>query len=372
MKKEDHDEIRELMIRHNPVPPHKAAGRFGADEEEEIIRRILRERAHRRLRGRGPALAVTALGIVVAMAIPFRIPAEPRRAPLPAGDAPAPGLAGRVGPEVTQDLARITHISAAEPLREPSPRPMASFPQASTRLLELAALAEGRSRPEAGPWSYVRTEEWLLATTVGPDSTTSQITPWVVRRWTPVRGRGTYHTTRTAGRPFGDGGWAGITPEARHSAPGPAQDTGRTADLRPRAAELSRSGPRLRAQLLDAEPQTTMTRTRRLVRAMENLYSYDVVEPALAAELWRVFAAQDDLRSLGRLRDRAGRPGQAFGFEDGPLLGVFVVSAATGGLLATELIRLPGGNDPGSRRPAVEEYRTYAVSTWVDGEGKTS
>ncbi|MFJ2029849.1 hypothetical protein [Streptosporangium sp. NPDC087985] len=377
MTPEGHDEIRELMVRHNPIPPHEVTGSLGPGDGEELLGRILREGASRKARGRGlrargPALAVTALGVAVAMVIPFRIPPESRQAPASTGASPEPRVPGRVGPEIPEDLARITHISATEPLRESSPHPMASFPPASARLLELAALAEARPRPEAGPWSYVRTEEWLLATTVGPDSTTSKITPWVVRRWAPVSGKGTYRAVRTPGRPFGGGGWAGISPRALPSVPGPAQDIGWATDLGPRAAALSRSWPRLRGQLLEAEPQTTMTRTRRLVRAMENLYSYDVVEPALAAALWRVFAGQDDLRSLGRIRDRAGRPGQAFGFEDGPLLGVFVVSSATGGLLATELIRVTATGGSGGPAPAVEEYRTYAGSTWVRGDGETS
>ncbi|GAA4227244.1 hypothetical protein FHR32_000215 [Streptosporangium album] len=383
MTSEGRDEIRELMVRHNPIPPHEVSGSVGAGDEEEILGRILREGASRRtrggwLRGRGPALAVTALGVAVATVIPFRIPPESRQAPAPAGapqgrpPAVAPPEAGPEGPEIPEDLARITRISATEPLRESSPRPMASFPPASARLLELAALAAGRPRPAPGPWSYVRTEEWLLATAVEPGGTDSKIMPWVVRRWTPVSGKGVYHTTRTPGRPFGGGGWAGISPGSRPSVPEPAQGGGRAEGLEPRAAMLSRSWTRLRGQLLGTEPQTTMTETRRLVRAMENLYSYDVVEPALAAVLWRVFAGQDDLRSLGRIRDRAGRPGQAFGFEDGPLLGVFVVSSVTGGLLATELIRTAGADDAGGSRPAVEEYRTYAVSAWVRGEGRTS
>ncbi|WP_326824110.1 hypothetical protein [Streptosporangium sp. NBC_01756] len=385
MTGEGHDEIRELMVRHNPIPPHEVSAGVGPGDEEEILGRILREGASGRprggwLRGRGPALAVTALGVAVAMVIPFRIPPEPRQAPAPAtapvpppatappepppAASPVPRLAG---PAIPQDLARITRISVTEPRRETPPRPMASFPPASARLLELAALAAGRPRPATGPWSYVRTEEWLLATTVGPDGTDSATVPWVVSRWTPVGGEGTYHTVRTPGRPFGGGGWAGASPGGPPSVPGSARDGGRAEELEPRAATLSRSWTRLRGQLLGTEPQTTMTETRRLVRAMENLHSYDVVEPALAAVLWRVFAGQGDLRSLGRIRDRAGRPGQAFGFEDGPLLGVFVVSPATGGLLATELIRVAG--DP---RPVVEEYRTYAVSAWVKGAGRTS
>ncbi|MGV9779741.1 hypothetical protein ACWDS7_48025, partial [Streptosporangium sp. NPDC003464] len=285
---EDHDEIRELMVRHNPVPPHTARG--AGPGAEEALRRVMRGDTARRpgrpwgLRGRGAALAVTALGVAVAAVVPFRIPPQPGPVPAPAGATPPPGPAGRAGPELSEGLARIARIAASEPLGQPPPRPMASFPPASAELLELATLAEARPRPEAGPWSYVRTEEWLLATTVGPGGATSEIMPWVVRRWTPVSGRGTYRTLRTAGRPFGDGGWARISPEVRHSVPGPAENTGRAADLRPRAATLSRSGPRLRGQLLATEPQTTMTRTRRLVRAMENLHSHDVAKATALAD----------------------------------------------------------------------------------------
>lgn len=384
MTAEGRDEVRELMVRHNPVLPHEVRQRMGRADEEEILRRILRDIASRRTRRRGSALAVAALGAAAATVISLYLPLGAPRTPPPAGAVPSP-VAGRVGPRITEDLARITRISNTEPLPAPSPRPMTVFPRASARLLELAALAADRPRPVTRPWSYVTTEEWLPATTVAPDGTASEVVPWVVRRWTPVSGRGTYLRVRTAGRPFEGGkveipvGAGRARPPADRDtgltvAPGLAadRDTGLAADLRPRAAELSRSAPELRGQLLGSEPQTTMTVTRRLVRAMENLHSHDVVEPALSAALWRVFAAQDDLRLFGRVRDRSGRPGEAFGFEDGPLLGVFVVSPATGGLLATELIRVGGTGGPGGARPAVEEYRTYLAGRWVNGAGRTS
>ncbi|MFF5211487.1 hypothetical protein [Streptosporangium sp. NPDC000396] len=368
-----HDRVRELMVRHNPVPPHEVGRRVLGPEEEEVLRRILCGDAPSRARRRRPAALAAALGAVATVLISVHVPSGDRRAPAPATAALSPpGLAGRVGPEILEDLARITHISNTEPLPDPSPRPMSSFPQASPKLLELAALAAARPRPPAGPWSYVATEEWLMSTTVETGGAASRVVPWLVQRWTPVSGKGTCRRVRTAGRPFEGGGWEGIPPEAGRSIPAPSREEGRVADLRPRANALSRSGPVLRDQLLGTEPQVTMTRTRRLVRAVENLHSHDVVEPALTAVLWRVLAAQDDLRSLGQVRDRRGRPGQAFGFEDGPLLGVLVVSSATGGLLATELIRVARTRGHEIRRPVVEEYRTYVIGRWVGGVGETS
>ncbi|MEV8632510.1 hypothetical protein AB0395_12710 [Streptosporangium sp. NPDC051023] len=377
------DRVRELMIRHNPVLPHEVREKMGRGDDDEILRRILREGASRRARGRRPVLAVALLGAAAALMVLSQVPQHARPRP-PGEDAPS-ALAGPEGPPILEDLARITRLSASRPVRG-LPRPMASFPQASPELLELAALAEARPRPRTGPWSYIRTEEWLLATTVAREGTTSEVMPWVVRRWTPVNGRGTYLRMRTAGRPFGNGGWGGISTGAAHAVPaqggggggggggGEAADreTGSAADLLPRAASLSRSLPELREQLLGSEPQTGMTPTRRLVRAVEDLHTHDVVEPALSAALWRVLAPQEDLRSLGRIRDRGGRQGQAFGFEDGPLLGVFVVSSATGGLLATELIGLARADGRGESRPAVEEYRTYVTARWVGGAGWTS
>ncbi|GAA3087932.1 hypothetical protein [Streptosporangium carneum] len=367
------DEIRELMARHNPVLPHEVREKMGGARQEEVLRRILRGGPPRRPRARRPALAVAVLGAAVAVTVSQQVPQGARPRP-PAEAAPA-APAGPASPRITEDLARITRISSTEPLRDP-PRPMASFPQAAPALLELAALAASRPRPVTGPWSYVVTEEWLLAASVAQDGTTSRIVPWVVRRWTPASGGGTYLRTRTAGRPFGGGGWAGVSTGAPTGGelvlPTRDRAAGSVADLQPRAASLSRSTSELRGQLLDSEPQTAMTRTRRLVRAVENLHSYDVVEPALSAALWRVLAPQDDLRSLGRIRDRGGRQGQAFGFEDGPLLGVFVVSSTTGGLLATELIRLTGAGGPRDSRPVVEEYRTYVTGRWVDGVERTS
>ncbi|MFD0889591.1 nicotinamide mononucleotide transporter, partial [Streptosporangium algeriense] len=81
----------------------------------------------------------------------------------------------------------------------------------AARLLGLARLAGSRLGGQEGTWSYVETEEWLLATSVTRDGTTSRMVPWVVSRWTPEAGRGTYLRTRRPGRPFEGGGWAGIT-----------------------------------------------------------------------------------------------------------------------------------------------------------------
>lgn len=377
MSAEGRDEVRELMVRHNPVLPHEVRQKMGR-KEEEILRRIQADIASRRARRLGAALAAAALGVVTATVVSLQIPVAPRQAQSPARAVPPP-FSGRVGPEIPEDLARITRISSTEPLRDSSPRPMASFPRASSGLLELAALARGRSRPVprpwnpvSRPWNYVKTEEWLLATTVAPDGTTSRVMPWVVRRWTPVDGAGVYLRTRTPGRPFGDEGRAESAAQAGHAPPTPVRDTGPAADLRPRAAALSRSEPELRRQLLDSEPQTGMTPTRRLVRAVENLHSHDVVEPALSAALWRVLAAQGDLRKLGHVKDRGGRPGEAFGFEDGPLLGVLVISPATGGLLATELIRVGEAGVSAGSRAAVEEYRTFVTGRRVEEAGQTS
>ncbi|MEU1731760.1 hypothetical protein [Streptosporangium sp. NPDC020145] len=372
MRARGRDRFRELMVRCNPVPPHEARRRMG-DGQEEVLRRIMSESTPRRARGRGSVLVVALLATAVAVAVLPRVvqrgqPGDRQGA----GEGPPPGAAAsRTGPPITADLARIVHLSAVEPLRG-HPLPMSSFPRASAGLLGLARLAGSRPGRQEGPWSYVETEEWLLATSVTRDGTTSRMTPWVVSRWTPQDDQGTYHRTRRPGRPFGSGGWAGITPgadQATATEGGDNTETGAAADLGPRAAALSRSEEELRDQLLDGEPQAGMTRTHRLVRAVEDLHSHDVVEPDLRAALWRTLAAQDDLRDIGQVRDRNGRPGRAFGFEDGPLLGVFVVSSATGGLLATELIRLTG---PGEPRPAVEEYRTYLTARWVAGPGLTS
>ncbi|GHH64575.1 hypothetical protein GCM10017673_07460 [Streptosporangium violaceochromogenes] len=373
MSAEDRDEVRELMVRHNPVLPHEVRRKMGR-REEEVLRRVQADiqavDASRRARRLGAALAAAALGVVTATVVSLQIPAAPRQEPSPARAVPP--LSGRFGPRIPEDLARITRLSSTEPLRDSPPRPMTSFPRASPRLLELAALARGRPRPVPRPWNYVKTEEWLLATTVAPHGTTSRVVPWVVRRWTPVNGAGVYLRTRTPGRPFGDARRAESAARAGHPPPAPVRDTGPATDLWPRAAALSRSEPELRRRLLDSEPQTGMTPTRRLVRAVENLHSHDVVEPALSAALWRVLAAQDDLRELGRVRDRGGRPGEAFGFEDGPLLGVLVVSPATGDLLATELIRVGGAGASAGSPAVVEEYRTFVTGRWVEEAGKTS
>ncbi|MFF0579024.1 hypothetical protein [Streptosporangium saharense] len=365
MRARGRDRFREFMVRRNPVPPHEARRLMG-DGQEEVLRRIMSQGTPRRSRGRGSALAVALLAAAVAVAVLPRIAPKGQT-----GDQSAPAVP-RTGPPITEDLARIVHLSASEPLRDP-PRPMSSFPGAAAGLLGLARLSGSLPDRDEGAWSYVETEEWLLATSVTRDGTTSRMVPWVVSRWTPENGQGTYLRTRRPGRPFGDAGWAGIAPTAGQVTPTgggeTSSETGDVADLGPRAATLSRSREELRDQLLDGEPQAGMTRTHRLVRAVEDLHSHDVVGPGLRAALWRTLAAQDDLRAIGRIRDRNGRPGQAFGFEDGPLLGVFVVSTVTGRLLATELIRL---GDAGEPHPAVEEYRTYLTARWVTEPGRTS
>lgn len=104
-----------------------------------------------------------------------------------------------------------------------------------------------------------------------------------------------------------------------------------------------------------------------IAHEISRLFDTWVVSPDLAATAWTVLAAQEDVRDLGTVTDRAGRAGQGFAVWNAneSALEVLIVDPSTGDLLGTEYVLF----EPGSTvQPVVGSFTTYRLAEWiVDG-----
>ncbi|GAB3270320.1 hypothetical protein [Kineosporia babensis] len=124
----------------------------------------------------------------------------------------------------------------------------------------------------------------------------------------------------------------------------------------------------LREYLLKDAPsaQHNVPPTLVLIASAQRLHN-QAVPAALAEAFFQVLTAQPDLADLGEVPDRAGRTGQAYGFEFsfGPKRRLTLIfDPATHALLATEELML----EPGRMRvevPAVASYVLYLEQGWV-------
>jgi hypothetical protein len=207
-------------------------------------------------------------------------------------------------------------------------------------LVELASQAEGQPYPPgAGPYSYVHTRGWYLATDQLTDGRVldSRVEETAREFWVAPDGSGRIEETRD-GRPspmsgvYEPGGlWPGPLATVRAEAPAHA------------ALRQSRSP---------------------LIEQIGTVWRTQTVPPALQADLLRALAAEPGVR-LEEATDRAGRLGIAVSSLDRTSSGgrgrhVLVLDPETGMVLATEDITL-GSVGPG-RPPGVSSY-TYWVRT---------
>lgn len=321
----EREDVRDLMARHNPVPAGQAV--LSTEQEQRVLRRI---RQPRRRRWVGVPLAVAALSLMVFVGVD-----------LPITGSPVLTMVERNYREVSTGMPRLR---------------AAVFGPAAAQLRELAALAERQPwtpRPANLLYSHTLREEWNLATTIGPAGESTVIVPTIVEQWTPVNGKDWYLRVERPGTPQIEG-YRGVTPAVPFATLLPENQPRKvTSSMAPWSSRLPLEPAALRRALLATE--RGRKETARLVEAIVRLHEHDVVEPPLSAALWRVLSARPDLRDLGAVRDRLGRPGRAIGYDvDDSHIQVMVINTISGSLIATEEITLaPAGQS------SVSGYRTF-------------
>lgn len=144
-------------------------------------------------------------------------------------------------------------------------------------------------------------------------------------------------------------------------------------EVDPKRAQNLGTDPKVvrRALLSDSacESLSNPAITRCLFSAIDTLAHQWVVSPKLAAAFWEILANQEDVRTLGAVRDRAGRAGVGFmaEFPDTPAKRmILIISKDDGRLLGSETVLTQDDVDSGVKAPAVYSFTAILKAHWVD------
>jgi hypothetical protein len=130
---------------------------------------------------------------------------------------------------------------------------------------------------------------------------------------------------------------------------------------------------RLLAQAVDRYPESG---TQKIIRTIIYGLGSQVLTPQQEASLWRALAGLPDIRYMGTVRDRDGRPGVAVEYLGSFWIRndyryVLIISPDTGRLLGEEEIQLPVHEGPryqirpGGSGPVVTQYLVFISQGWA-------
>lgn len=199
-----------------------------------------------------------------------------------------------------------------------------SHQNARRLLLSLADLAAGRPDPPAGQYDYIQTRGWYLDSTVSSGAVLSTLDATERDQWTAADGSGRIEEIRGGRRTdtsqrYGPGGLAG--PQLLPTDPAALRD------------KLGQSHPNHGAF--------------EWLTAVSDVWTVQVVGPALQSGLLRLLAATPDLTVQGDVTDRVGRPGVAVTTRSSnsglPTDYIMIFNRNTGALLDFEQVVLSAG-----------------------------
>lgn len=251
-------------------------------------------------------------------------------------------------------------------------------PPAREALLEVAESAGRMDDPRAeGSVQFIHSFGWYLAIESslddGVQSDRASILPIEERRWTAKDG--SHHAVQMPGTPLNTDGSVATDPV--ETVPGPistwAEPAGAFAD--PTLAAIPRDPEGARHALLDGLEVCFSDEFRAicLVDAVNRLFVQHVVPPDLAAVLWQVLAAEEEVRLLGEATDRLGRPSMAIGALTGEVghqsVLVLLVDPETGMGLGNEIVTIEAEYLQ-IDRPTVTGFTTIVTTDRVDALGE--
>jgi hypothetical protein len=243
---------------------------------------------------------------------------------------------------------------------------------------ELLALAEvagehpAASRSPLATVQHVSTQQWRLEVTQGADETESfTVRPTVNESWLGNDGALRLREVAAAPEFSPDGELLGA------SKPGELlRDETVRAGTRGAAwpSTLPRDPGALFDELVAASQDPSVVNptppTSVLLSEVAGLFERWVVPPDLTRALWQTLADRPDVRTLGRVTDRAGRSGQGFSHWNAldKTLEIVIIDPDTGSLLATEGLYFPSqgtGAPSAAAEPVVSHFTTYIAAQWV-------
>jgi hypothetical protein len=236
-------------------------------------------------------------------------------------------------------------------------------------LEQLARAAERASASPAGSTvQHVVTEGWSIEQDFNPDPH-STITPTMTENWLYPDGR--FRSRAHLGEPLkGDGRGVPIgghldrrtTFFDEQNEPARSRDAQLLADL-PNTVDGVRDGLLDRKKCL--ERQRGQERTFCLTDQIRNLSRVYVIPPAVMANIWRMLAQEEGIRSLGTVKDRTGREAVALSFiwDGAPeYRSVILADPGSGQVVGSERILIkPSPGSPVSP-PAIQEFSAVVKS----------
>ena len=238
-------------------------------------------------------------------------------------------------------------------------------------LEQLARAAErAPAGPAGSPVQHVVTEGWSIEDDFDPDPH-STITPTMTESWLYPDGR--FRTRAHLGEPLkGDGRGVpfgghldrGTTFFDEENEPAGSRDARFFADM-PNTVDGVRDDLLDRKKCL--ERQRGQERTFCLTDQVRNLSQVYVVPPAVMANIWRMLAQEEDIRSLGTVKDRTGREAVALSFiwNGAPeYRSVLLADSDSGQVVGSERILIKPSPDSPVGPPAIEEFSAVVKSEY--------
>lgn len=136
------------------------------------------------------------------------------------------------------------------------------------------------------------------------------------------------------------------------------------------ASDLGSSPAEVRARLLkrvECGSRSQAATTECLVGEIIHLNEHWVVSGGLRAALWTILSEQPNVRSLGNVEDRAGRPGIGVFVDTSgkpPLRTILVISRTDGRLLGVETVLTKDDPDTKVEAPAVYSFTAILNGEW--------
>ncbi|GAA1011954.1 hypothetical protein Aple_013880 [Acrocarpospora pleiomorpha] len=351
------DDVKRLMAQFDPAPGARFAGAARRPQARDLLLRILES--------------------------PRDVPAAsnlPRRRVLGlAGAAALVSVAG-VTTYLSADRTGVSRIPTVAMLRYNLVNGRGDMqgapPAARAVLLKLAEIADRQLAspvPADAAFKYVKFNAWYLNVAVAQGHTSTAVIPTVVEQWTPVAPSGTARRREHRGEPIIIG-YGSPETAAAVSDSTPLSDEV-ISQVSPAAENLPPDAEDLRQALLRTGPvPSDIPDGYRLVQAVIDLHSEQVISPRLSAALWRMLSGQPHLVYLGATTDRAGRAGEAIAFEATvglPKRWVLIIDPTSGRLNSSEEILT---KDPGKLDvtvPAVIGYKLFLRQGWTADNSAT-
>ena len=243
---------------------------------------------------------------------------------------------------------------------------------AAITLMDLARTARNQpSVPQDGPHQLVVTDNWFVAL---DESRDAQLIPKQRETW--LRSDGSRQVREVSGSPLAPDG-RGLRADRESSPSGASVETYPPEGLDAQfISKLATNTGIVRTALLDLgeceDRNVGPVRASCLYQEIVSLYGQYVVPPDTAAAFWRVLAAEPALRSLGAVKDRAGREGIGISFipTDAPQFRrVLIISPQTGQLLGTEDILIKSDPNVDLKTPAIYGFTAILSAQYTRDRG---